>query len=422
MRFIRKTLLSFLALLLIPYQIHADTELTENLESYLSRALKANPQLKAFESEFEAIEARIPQLSSLPDPTLQVTHFVESVQTRTGPQENVFMLSQRIPWWGKLDAQADAASGKAKALWYAWKNQQLTLSEKVSILYYEQAYTVKVIRIMETNLALLEQLEPVIEQKVKTGAKLNQLIMLKVQTGKVDDQLSLLRTQLSTIQADLRSLLDMDEEQVLPVSDLKLSPVISDNHGAMLSQQMEANNLQLKILKEQMASAEAQEVIARLKSYPDFSLGLNYIQVGDPVVNPTTPDAGKDPWGVTISVSIPIWRKSINASQSEALARSRGLEAEFEHTLNTLKASLSSRLSNLEDARKRMVRYESELLPLAQQAVENSRSAYEAGNADITEFIVNEQTLLELQIAYWNAVRSAWVESIKITTLVNSYQ
>ena len=73
----------------------------DELESYLIRAQSANPQLKAFAQHYEAAMQRIPQASALPDPMFQVTHFVESVQTRTGPQENVFMFSQRMPWFGK---------------------------------------------------------------------------------------------------------------------------------------------------------------------------------------------------------------------------------------------------------------------------------------------------------------------------------
>jgi outer membrane protein TolC len=104
-----------------------------SLESYLSRAQSTNPQLKAFQQRYAAAMQRIPQASALPDPMFQITSFVESVQTRTGPQENVLMLSQKIPWFGKLSSRADAASIEAEALWYAYQNQQLMLARMVAL-------------------------------------------------------------------------------------------------------------------------------------------------------------------------------------------------------------------------------------------------------------------------------------------------
>ena len=80
------------------------------LAAYLERAQEANPELEAYRQHYAAAQQRIPQARALPDPTLQVTQFVESVQTRTGPQENIFMVSQKVPWFGVLKGRRDAAA------------------------------------------------------------------------------------------------------------------------------------------------------------------------------------------------------------------------------------------------------------------------------------------------------------------------
>jgi len=139
-----------------------------SLESYLSRAQMANPQLKAFQRRYDAAMQRIPQVSALPDPMFQITHFVESVQTRTGPQENVLMFSQKIPWFGKLSSRADAASAEAEALWYAFQNQQLMLARAVSLGFYEYGFTEEAIQLTRENRDLLQELEPIVEEKVRS--------------------------------------------------------------------------------------------------------------------------------------------------------------------------------------------------------------------------------------------------------------
>lgn len=388
------------------------------LEAYLQQAQRANPSLKAFEAHYDAATQRIPQVSALPDPTFQITHFVESIQTRTGPQDNAFVLSQRIPWFGKLGSREDAASAEAEALWFAYQNQQLMLARTVSLMYYEYGYTGHAINLTRENLALLEKLEPITEEKIKAGGDLNTLLRLKVEMGKVSDQLQSLEQKRIAQSAQLDQLLALSSADVLPWPSWE-APLIEALDARSLAIAIETNNPALEMLQRKIASAEARKEIARLESYPDITLGLNYIQVGDPVVNPTTPDAGQDPWGFTVAVNIPIWFNKYDASRAEALASKRATENEYQNRLNELRSELSTSIARLNDANRRLKLYGEELLGLAQQAAEITRSSYESGRTGILEVIDSERTLLELQTLYWRAAADAWQQRIAIQTLAN---
>lgn len=388
------------------------------LEAYLQQAQRANPSLKAFEAHYDAATQRIPQVSALPDPTFQITHFVESIQTRTGPQDNAFVLSQRIPWFGKLGSREDAASAEAEALWFAYQNQQLMLARTVSLMYYEYGYTGHAINLTRENLALLEKLEPITEEKIKAGGDLNTLLRLKVEMGKVSDQLQSLEQKRIAQSAQLDQLLALSSADVLPWPSWE-APLIEALDARSLAIAIETNNPELEMLQRKIASAEARKEIARLESYPDITLGLNYIQVGDPVVNPTTPDAGQDPWGFTVAVNIPIWFNKYDASRAEALASKRATENEYQNRLNELRSELSTSIARLNDASRRLKLYGEELLGLAQQAAEITRSSYESGRTGILEVIDSERTLLELQTLYWRAAADAWQQRIAIQTLAN---
>jgi len=386
-----------------------------DLQSYLTQALAANPHLEAFEQRYEAAMQRIPQASSLPDPIFQVTSFVESVQTRTGPQENIFMLSQTLPWFGKLSSREDVASAEAEALWYAYQNQQLMLARMVSLAFYEYGYTEEAIRLTEENRDLLRKLEPIVEEKVRAGADLNALLRLKVEIGKIDDRLQTLKQKRVAQSARLSELLALPETSVLPWPEWE-APTSFAPDGPSMAVAIRANNPELQMLERKIKSAEARREIARLESYPDITLGFNYIQVGDPVVNPTTPDAGQDPWGFTVAVNIPIWFEKYDAAKAEALASKRSFESEFDNRYNALRAELSASLAVLKDANRRLELYGEELLSLAEQAVENSRTSYEGGRTGILEVIDSERSLLDLQLLYWRAAADAWQQRIIIQT------
>jgi outer membrane protein TolC len=388
----------------------------ETLEDYLTRALSHNPGLTAFEQRYEAAIQRIPQAASLPDPKLQITHFVESVQTRTGPQENVIALSQTLPWFGKLSSRKEAASKKAEALWFAYQDQQLKLARAVSLAYYEYAYLGQAIRLAGENRDLLRKLEPIVETKVQGGADLNALLRLKVEIGKVDDRLQSLKQKKIAQSAKLGELLAMPEARGLPTPEWA-APAADLPAPASLAADIRANNPELQMLERKVASARARHKIARLEAYPDVTLGLNYIQVDAPKVNPTTPDAGQDPWGVTIAIDIPIWYPKYNAAKAEALASKRGFESEYHNRWNALRADLGASLAELKDAKRRLTLYGEELLGLAKQAVENSRTSYEGGRTGILEVIDSERSLLDLQLLYWRAAADAWQQRITIQTL-----
>jgi outer membrane protein TolC len=361
---------------------------------------------------------RIPQASALPDPQIQVTHFVESVQTRTGPQENVIMLSQRVPWFGTLGSRRNSASLQAEALWFAYQNQQLALSRMVALAFYEYGYTREATRLTRENRDLLRTLEPVVEEKVQAGAELNALLRLKVEIGKVDDRLRTLQQKRLSLSAKLCELLGLSDARVLPWPQWEAPGDFTPDTVLLMEAVME-NNPELQMLQRKIASGEAREEIARLESYPNITLGLNYIQIGDPVVNTTMAGGGQDAWGVTVGINIPLWRGKYKAARNEAAANRRSLESEFEDRLNSLKAEITSSLATLGDANRRLKLYGAELLGLARQAVENSRTSYEGGRTGILEVIDSERSLLDLQLIYWRAAADAWQQRIIIQTIAN---
>lgn len=387
------------------------------LVDYLLYAQANNPELQAFEQRYEAAKARIPQARSLPDPRLQITHFVESVETRTGPQENAVVLSQTFPWFNKLNRREAARSAEAEALWFAYKDKQLTLAREVSIAFYEYGYLGKAIELTGENLDLLQKLEPIVTERVRAGADLNALLRLQVEIGKVDDQLRTLEQTRVSQNARFAALLNRKIDALLPwpIWDSRKA---EDVDSGSLEQALVSNNPELQMLDCQVASQTARVELAKLDSYPDITLGVNYIQTGSAKASNVS-DSGKDPWGLILGVNLPIWLDKNRAVQREMRANKNAIEREQRHRENQLKAELRIALANLKNANRRLQLYGEDLLDKAQQAVEISQVSYEGGRSSILEVIDSERSLLELQILYWRAAADTWQNRIRIQTLVN---
>ena len=390
-----------------------------DLEAYLSQALAANPQLKAFKWRYEAAVERIPQASSLPDPVFQVTHFVESVETRTGPQENRVMLSQRIPWFGKLSSRKTVASEDAEALWFAYLNEQLALTHKVSVGYFEYGFIGQATVLTRENLNLLNSLEPVVEERLRAGGEITALLRLKVEIGRVGDRLESLKQQRIAQEARLIELLALPGDSTLEWPLWQVPKPVTLEEPSLV-RAIEDQNPELQMLKRKIASTRAREKIARLESFPDMTLGINYIEVGDPAFHSMGADSGRDAWGFTVAVVLPVWFEKRKAGQAEALASKRANENEYDSRYDMIVGQLRASMALLDDAHRRLELYGDDLLGLAEQALEISRTSYESGRTGILEVIDSERTLLELKLFYWRAAADAWQQLVTILSMANN--
>ena len=77
----------------------------QTLEDYFKIAAENNPGLLSQYKEFEAALQKVPQVSTLPDPSLSVSALGQMIETRVGPQQARFSLTQMFPWFGTLKAQ-----------------------------------------------------------------------------------------------------------------------------------------------------------------------------------------------------------------------------------------------------------------------------------------------------------------------------
>ena len=385
-----------------------------SLLSYLRQAQAQNPGLQAALHQYRAAQHKIPQAASLPDPMFQVTHFVESVQTRTGPQENVYMLGQKFPWSGKRSGRESAAISEAKALWYAFQHRQLLLARQVALQFFEYGHTKEAVRLTQENITLLKKLEPIVEQKVTVGAPLNSLLRLKVETGKVEDRLQTLLQKRVTQSAQLRELVALPGSGVLPWPEWD-APETFVPDAAALAKGLQENNPELLMLRQGIQSSGIRQELASLAQYPDITLGVNYVELG----NPSMAIPQKDPWAITLSVNIPIWKDKIRAAMGEADSQKDAADKKYDSRRLALGTELAVALAFLEDANRRVSLYGDELLDLAKQAVENTQASYENGKSGILDLIDSERSLLDIQLLYWRAVTDAWKQRVVLQTLAN---
>ncbi len=383
--------------------------------SLIQEALTNNPSILAADKRYAGAKQSIVSAASLPNPKIQLTHFVESVQTRTGPQEQAIMLQQPLPWLGKLARKRDVARAHAEMLWHSYASQQLDLVDELAEQMLHLRFLDKAIAMNDENLVLLRRLESVVENRVKSGSDLSDLLRLQLEIERFDDRKQELETERLAASYELERSLGRPEPLGIPVLDWTAPASLQSNADLWLTT-IRGQSPRLAMLRSLEASSEARQRLAELARQPDFTVGLNYIRTDD-ALNPTLTGSGKDPWAMMVGVSLPIWGKANNAVSLQASLEKEAVSAQIQDQKLLLLSKGRSWIAKLEDAQARIQRYETKLLPLARQAQEITEASYQSGKASILDLIESDRSLLALQTEYWRAAADAWLARWKLATL-----
>jgi len=375
----------------------------QDLQSYVRFGLLHNAGLRAAFHRWQAALEVVPQVSELPDPVFSYAHFVEELETRTGPQRQRFSLQQTFPWFGVLQLRGEVAARQADRLWWLVTAEQLRVERAIKDAYYEYAYLAQAIRIGAENLQLLRRLEPVVQRGVRDGSSNQQdLLRLQLEIGKLENDLESLRKYQPALSARLSAAMNRKATTTLPLPD-PLEVVVTEVDVDELAARAMRDNAELAAMRKASDSASTRADLADLERWPDVTLGADYFDTGAALL-PGTPGSGDDPVALRVSFELPIWPAKYSAAVREADRRSRAARGVLHDRQNQLRASLQQAAYELDDAARQIALYRDTLLPRARQTYEVTQTSYRGSKATLLDVIDAERTLLVFEKSYWRAV------------------
>ena len=328
--------ISCIALLFVGNQLIAQQE----LDQYLERAVRNNPELKASFNEYLASLERVPQIGALPDPQVMFGIFAQPIETRTGAQRANISVSQAFPWFGTLGAQKDAATMVAKSEYEKFEDSKLRLCNDVKFTYYGLYYLEKSISITKENLDLLEtfrQLAQVNFEAGKTG--FTDVLRVEMEWEDLNNQLLYLGDSRQVLLAKFQELLNETLDQSVEFPDSLWTDNINIPKDALRDSIM-ANNKTLRQLDYESLSFENQTAAARKMGMPSFSLGLSYINI-DPRTDMDVPGNGRDAIVFPqIGVTLPLYRGKYQSKIKENRLRQEEVDFRKKSTENKLSTEL----------------------------------------------------------------------------------
>ncbi len=384
---------------------HEAAEGDGSLNAYTRVALEHSPELRAKFEEWHASTYRMAQVRRLPEPQISYTFFIQSVETRVGPQQHRIGVSQSFPWPTRLSSASDSASSMSRGAQQAYEAKALDVMRQVADSYWRLWLLERMRRVEREQQSLLEQLAASVRARVEVGqAGFADLGQINLALARRVDALSGLDERQRKLEAALIRTLGGDSAKIvrpLPIDASPpriLEPVESD---AALARAAELHPRVLAM--SQMAQAQLQQAESvNADRYPSFTVGMDYIVTGEARMA-GVPDSGKDAVSATVGVKLPIWGSAYSAAEDEARARGAAYSAEQTARRNDLVAEVDQALSDVRDSIRRVRLYESTLVVEAGAVFEAVVGGYQAGTSTVSALLSAQRDLLELQVGLFQA-------------------
>ncbi len=370
-----------------------------NLEALIQEAVVNNPAIMAARNNWESAQAIVAARGAMPDPQFSYTYFIENVETRVGPQEQIFGLQQKFPFYGKRGLNAEMAKSEAATFGFSHDALKKEIILQVKKTFFHLFYLNRTIEVTEREKELLTRVEESALTKYETGAG-NQQNVLKVQVEMttLTEKLFGLESQKRTTEERLNKLLgrpsgispgkpEQPRLRTLKMNNKELSKLALTHRPE---------------LKANLAAMEKSQDALRLSKkdyFPDLSVGFNYIQVDDGPLNVS--GNGQDAYNVMLSINLPIWRSKLSSQVKSAAQTAAARKSSYQDALNQVLFEVEDNYIKTRTSSETVTLYEKVLMPQAEQSLQSAEAGYETGSISFLDFLDAERTLLKIQYGYW---------------------
>ncbi|MCC6697492.1 MAG: TolC family protein [Candidatus Hydrogenedentes bacterium] len=252
----------------------------EELRAYLLEAGEKHPKLRALHEEWLAALEKVPQVTSLEDPMLGFSYFLQSDDSRYS-----VMLSQMFPWFGTLRERGNKARAEADAALarlYAARNEIFAGVKKA---YFEYAYLAESVRVTESQVDILTYMEGVVNSRYGLGMSGQEdLLRIQIEQTKLQDRYDGLMQYRPALAAQLNAAVgreaaaDPEWPQPAPLPpEAPPAPIVMARLRVTNPELTEAAHL--------IEGSEREVELARKMGYPNFTFSLEYLDMKD-VRNP----------------------------------------------------------------------------------------------------------------------------------------
>ncbi|HXH39996.1 MAG TPA: TolC family protein [Thermoanaerobaculia bacterium] len=346
------------------------------LDALVSNALGNAPELAVAHAAVEAAVRRIEPARTLGDSSLSATYQNDGRSPSLGKAEGSFiglMLSQPLPWPGKLALAGKAAESEAREIESGTLGRAgLTIEARIRNGWYDLILARALDRLIEERRDTARQIEVTTRDRYAAGLAVQQdVLRAQVELARIDELKATQRAVIASRLAELNRLLGHPQDAALDTpADLPAAAAISSADGwiaGALGRSPEA-----AAARQGIETGNLRVAIAKKNFLPDFVVSGGSMYRGNFAMGPM--------WQVGMGISLPVWSNKRQQNQlAEARARVAGQTAQSDVISRELELRTRERIAQLETANDVAALYRDKIVPLDQLSYESALASYQAG-------------------------------------------
>ena len=385
-----------------------------SLDEVTNVVLANNSAIKAAQEKWQAMKARVPQAAAWEDLRAQArsraARYVSIPPNAFTDQS--FVLQQELPISGKNLSRARAATAEAGAAFEDFRRTELDLLSRAHAAFHRLANEYAQLEVNQRNVDLLNQFAEVNRQRYEVG-NASQADVLTAQTdaAKLLEAQSDIFRRISDAQSQLNVLMNRPAQSPLArPSQIPFQPPhfsLQALQAVALSARPEMHRAQNRVEAEKFRVE-----LANRQWFPDPTLDVQaqrYNEAGQAV---SELDVG-------LSIGLPFLNpRKYSATVIEARRNFESAQHELEATRTETLGLVRDQLKKIETAAHHYELYSDKILPLARQAVQSNRVAYETSSANFLELITAQRVLQDVESAHVNHLADYQVAVAELDAIV----
>jgi outer membrane protein TolC len=365
------------------------------LSDLITYAYEASSMIQASRAAWRESLERYRVDTAYPDPELLLTYWPQSLADDLDKKNFEAMLSQTIPFPGKLSAAGEAVKAEAAINRFDLDRTVQEVMIGIRESFHELSYIREALKIAKKNQALLEQIRT-ISETAYAGNRSALIDVMKAQSQSAQsgyDEI-LLEELEHTETTRLNALLNRSPEGPLgPLTNESYRPVLFplDEIFSMSEKNREEN----KMADAEIKKSEAMAKVARFETFPEFKFGLLY----ESSQSEDLAASSEDMYGVQFGMTLPIRFEKNSGRTGAAKAVVEKAKAMAKTRVNETRAMVRENYFRMQNAERLIFLYRDKLVPEAAKSVERADVWNRQGQGSITDYLETQSVWYNFQLA-----------------------
>ena len=371
------------------------------VDEYIRRALAENRTVRAAFHNVQALQFRVPQVTTLEDPVASNVIFpIPSVAPQyslMGYNPYNLTLAQQFPWFGTLRLRGEIAERDVSIALAELATAQLDSVAAVKRAYFDLYVSEKTEAIIAENRLILEDFRTLAKSRVESGGTQQDLLRAEILISELDRESAINQQGIATARALLTRLL-----HVGPETDLR---TLSELPSAEVPVAMErlyqlaiATRPELKGRLEAVARDEKAIELARKRFYPNVTLGLTYMDMEETNAVVGRRASGAPNVGFFVGFNLPVYRAKYRAGVCEAEERKKADASLYEAQRDETFGDVKDFMVQAKVQRDVVILLRDNILPRTNSTLDLMRSDYAKGNVDVATVFSALREVLQVQL------------------------